>query len=208
MGLTDEEMRDVLERAEEIQQASHDRDELSSEIAGLIEAAGQVGLTRGAVEQALRERLHLTVHPPAAGELVFAQSEDRRFYVAEVLSSSEEKVEVRFLRGSQHTLTPGQLRPLTFLPGQKVMVHWPWWGPWKCTVVHYDAQGRWVKLSDGWSETRMFPIAEVWLNPLRARSEPRRLYAFANCGSSSIAASTCARASSNRPSASSAVASP
>jgi hypothetical protein len=61
------------------------------------------------------------------------------------------------------------------------MVHWPWWGPWKCTVVHYDAQGRWVNLSDGWSETRMFPIAEVWLNAPRARNEAgsvrRRLYA-------------------------------
>ena len=180
MGLTDEEMRAVFERAEEIQQASQDRNELSAEVENLIAAAAQVGLTRSAVEQAVRERLHVTVEPPAVGSLVFAQSEDRKFYVAEVLASSGEQAAVRFLRGSQHVVTLDQVRPCTFLPGQKVMVHWPWWGPWKCTVVHYDEQGRWVKLSDGWSETRMFPIAEVWLSPPRATTDVsvrRRVYA-------------------------------
>ena len=105
--------------------------------------------------------------PPAAGSLVFAQSADRKFYVAEVLSTSPEVVEVKFLRGGEHSVTLDQLRPCAFVPGQKVTVNWPWWGPWTCTVISYDARGQWVKVTDGWSEERIFPIAEVWLNPKR-----------------------------------------
>jgi hypothetical protein len=168
MHLSDDDLRDVLERAEQIQFASRSRNELSAEVEGLIEAAAAVGLTRSAVERALRERLDLSMTPPAVGEMIFAQSADQKYYVAEVLSSSPESVDVRFLRGGQHTVTLDQIRPCSFLPGQRVTVNWPWWGPWTCTVVSYDAKGQWVNLSDGWGETRIFPVAEVWQNPKRS----------------------------------------
>jgi hypothetical protein len=181
MGLTDDDVRDVLERAEQIQLASRSRSELSAEVEGLIEAAAAVGLTRSAVERALRERLDFAMTPPAVGEMVFAQSADQKYYVAEVLSSSPENVEVKFLRGGRHSVTLDQIRPCSFLPGQRVTVHWPWWGPWTCTVVSYDANGQWVNLSDGWGETRIFPIAEVWQNPkkspLSVASARTRIYA-------------------------------
>ena len=74
-----------------------------------------------------------------------------------------------------------ELRPCSFLPGEKVVCPWPFWGPWTCTVLNYDADKRRIKVSDGWSETREFPIEEVWLNtPRRPRSERRaraRVYA-------------------------------
>jgi hypothetical protein len=167
MHLSDAELRDILERAEEIQLASRSRSELSAEVEGLIEAAAAVGLSRSAVERALRERLDFAMTPPAVGSQVFAQSADRKFYVAEVRASSPELVEVKFLRGGEHSVTLDQLRPCSFLPGQKVSVNWPWWGPWTCTVISYDARGQWVKVTDGWSEERIFPISEVWLNPKR-----------------------------------------
>lgn len=167
MHLSDEQLREILDRAEEIQLATRSRNELSAEVEGLIEAAAAVGLGRSAVERALRERLDFSMTPPVVGALVFAQSADRKYYVAEVLSTSPEVVEVRFLRGGEHSVTLDQLRPCSFLPGQKVSVNWPWWGPWTCTVISYDARGQWVKVTDGWSEERIFPIAEVWLNPKR-----------------------------------------
>jgi hypothetical protein len=170
MHLSDEQLRDILDRAEEIQLATRNRNELSAEVEGLIEAAAAVGVGRSAVERALRERLDFAMTPPEVGALVFAQSADRKFYVAEVLTSTPEAVDVRFLRGGEHSVTLDQLRPCALLPGQKVSVYWPWWGPWTCNVLSYDARGQWVKVTDGWGEERMFPISEVWLNPKRNRT--------------------------------------
>jgi hypothetical protein len=66
MRLTDDELRDVLERAEEIQRTS-----------------------RG-----------------------------------DVVSISGDDLRVRFLRGSEHTVTADQVRPCSFVPGQRVMCEW------------------------------------------------------------------------------------
>lgn len=167
MGLTHDELREVLARADEIQNASRQGAELSVELEAVIAAAEEVGLTRPAVERALRERLLLPAAPPAPGTLAFARSADGKHYPAEVLSCSPSEVRVRFLRGSGHTVTLDQLRPCTLLPGERVVCNWPMWGTWTCSVVAYDATKRKVKLSDGWGYTRTFPLAEVWLAPPR-----------------------------------------
>jgi hypothetical protein len=164
MQLTDEELRDVLARAEEIQRASRHGDEMSAELEAVIGAAEEVGLARPAVERALRERFALSA-PPKVGAQTFAKSVDGNFYVAEVLSTSTEGVRVRFLRGSEHFVTLDQLRPCAFIPGAQVVCDWPWWGKWTCTVVSYDAAKQRVKVNDGSGYTRTFPIAEVWLDP-------------------------------------------
>ena len=122
-----------------------------------------VRLTDEELRNALRERLEFgAIAPPEIGSLVFAQSADGKYYVAEVLSVQSEAVRVRFLRGSQHTLTLDQVRAASFLPGERVVVNWPWWGPWTCTVISYDEQKEKVKLSDGWGDSKSFPISEVW----------------------------------------------
>ena len=120
-------------------------------------------LTDEELRVALRERLELgAIAPPEAGALVFAQSADGKYYVAETLSVTEENVRVRFLRGSQHTVTLDQVRPAAFLPGERVVVNWPWWGPWTGPVTSYDAEKGTVKVSDGMGTTKTFPISEVW----------------------------------------------
>jgi hypothetical protein len=167
VGLTSDELREVLARAEEIQRASGQSDEMSAELEAVIAAAEEVGLARPAVERALRERLDLPAPPPAVGSLAFASSADGKFYVAEVLSISSEGVRVRFLRGSEHLVAADQLRPCSLIPGERVVCNWPMWGTWTCTVVAYDAARRKVKLSDGWGYTRTFPLSEVWLAPRR-----------------------------------------
>lgn len=167
MGLTHDELREVLARAEEIQTAAQEGEEASVELEAVIAAAEEVGLSRAAVERAIRERLDLPAAPPEVGTLAFARSADGKHYAAEVLSVSPDEARVRYLRGSDHMVTLDQLRPLTLIPGQRLVCNWPMWGPWTCTVVAYDATRRRVKLSDGWGYTRTFPLAEVWLAPPR-----------------------------------------
>ena len=178
MRLTDQELRDVLARAEEIQQATRHSDDMKAELEAVIGAAEEVGLARPAVERALRERFDLPVRPPAAGEMVFASSTDGNSYVAEVLSVSTDAARVRFLRGSEHAVTLDQLRPCSLIPGERLVVNWPWWGAWTCTVVAYDAAKQRVKVNDGWGYTRTFPLREVWLAPIRNAGGSRaRIYA-------------------------------
>jgi hypothetical protein len=166
--LTDEELRDVLTRAEEIQRATRTGPAAQKELEAVIGAAEEIGLERSAVERALRERLALTL----------ARSTDDKYYVAEVVSVTPDNIRVRFLRGSENDVTLDQLRPIAFNPGERLTVDWPMWGQWTCTVVSYDAARRRVELSDGWGETRSFPIDEVWVKPKREENSlgRRRVY--------------------------------
>ena len=175
MRLGDQHIRDVLTRAEEIQSHALDGDAMHTELQAVIEAAQEVGIPRAAVERALRERLNLPATPPAAGDLVFAKSADAKFYVAEITSVADDGFGVRFLSGGEHTVALDEIRPCSFMPGERVVVAWPWWGPWTCTVVSYNAAKRRVKVSDGWGETRVFPVAKVWLNPPRTPASGNRI---------------------------------
>lgn len=179
MRLTDEELRDVLTRAEEIERGSLHSGQMNAELEAVIEAAEATGLPRRAVELAIRERFALPAVPPAVGSLAFAKSAGTKFHVAEVLSTSADGARVRFLQGSEHSVTLDQIRPFSLIPGERVTVTWPWWGPWTCTVVSYDAAKQRVKVSDGWSD-KTFPLAEVWIDPPRrpdlAIATRRRVY--------------------------------
>ena len=175
MRLTDDELRDVLARAEEIQRTSRHGHEMHAELEAVIGAAEEVGLTRPAVERALRERLNLPAALPAPGTLAFATSADGNAYVSEVLSISADSARVRFLRGSEHLVTPDQLRPCSLIPGARVVCSWPWWGPWTCTVVGYDAASQSVELSDGWGSTHTCSLGRYGLPPremLAGRGRP------------------------------------
>ena len=173
MRLTDEQLRDVLSRAEEIQSSSRSGPEADAEREAVIQAGMAVGLQRTAVERALREQFRAPLAPPAPGELVFAQSADDKYYVAEVLSTTPESARVRFLWGSEHTVPLDESRPSRFLPGERIMCDWPWWGPFKATVIRYDAAKQRVRVSDGWGSTKTFPVTEVWLDALG--HEPSKL---------------------------------
>lgn len=182
--LTDEELRDVLARAEEIERATRHGDDWNAEVAAVIGAAEEVGLSRQAVERALAERLNLPTTPPVVGALTWARSADGKAHVAEVLSLTQQEARVRFLRGGEHRVTLDELRPCAFIPGERVACHWPKWGPWTCTVVAYDAGKQRVKLSDGWGYTRTFPVSELWLPSTKddQKAAGRRVYAFLVAG--------------------------
>lgn len=177
MRLSDDELKAVLARAEEIERASPRAQALRAELEAVVGAGEAVGLSRSAVERAFLERTGIGVEPPGPGSLAFAESADGKYYAAEVLAVEPGAIHVRFLRGGEHVVAPDRVRPCSFLPGEKVVVDWPWWGPWTCTVVSYDADRGWVEVTDGWGDTRSFRIAEVWLNPSKPPTRRTRVTA-------------------------------
>jgi hypothetical protein len=164
-------MRLVLERAAQLEQLAP----LSpADIETLLQAADETGIPRAAVERALRERYATPRFTPVVGSLVFAPSADRNAYVAEVIAASEHGYTVRFLRGGEHVVAAEELRPCSFLPGQRVYVKWPGWGSWPGTIASYDASQQTLAVSDGWAETKNFHIADVWLGPVKPKYGPNR----------------------------------
>lgn len=174
MGLAHDDIRAVITRAGEIQNATAPD---QAEIEALIQAAAEVGIERSAVERALRERMATSMALPAVGDLTFAKSADDKFYAAEVVAVTNDTVRVQFMRGGVHTVSVDELRPFSLLPGERVVVQWPWWGPWTCSVLSYDAAARYVTVTDGWGETRIFPLSEIWLAKPKAGPAKRMLYA-------------------------------
>ena len=170
MPLEDHDIRAVLARAQEIELSTHSD---AAEIERVIQAAEEVGISRTSVERAFRERLLLPIRASSAGDVVFARSSDNKYYTAEVLAVDADGVRVRFLRCSEHQVAANEITPCTLLPGERVICPWPWWGPWTCTVLSFDAANRRVTVSDGWGETRDFSITEIWTTPPRARDQQR-----------------------------------
>jgi hypothetical protein len=165
MALTDDELRNVFARAEEIDRAARRERDRDADIAAIVSAGEEVGISRSAIERAIRELPHFPAAPPAVGELAWAQSVNGRFYVAQILAHADDSSRVRFLHGGEQTVTFDQLRACAFVPGERLVCDWPWWGRWTCTVVQYDPIKRRVKLDDGWGARRNFSIGEVWLPP-------------------------------------------
>lgn len=188
MRLTDEELREVLARAEEIERVSRAGSEWSAEVAAVVGAGEEVGLSRGAVERALTERLDRPIAPPSPGSLAWAQSADGNAYIAEVLSLSGTGARVRFLRGSEHEVTLDQLRACALIPGERVVCDWPWWGPWTCTVMGYDQATQMVKVNDGSGYTRTFRIAEIWQAPRKTPGSNARAKVYAMLIGAGVAA--------------------
>jgi hypothetical protein len=115
----------------------------------------------------------LPQRPLAEGEQVFARSNDGKFYVADVIETEPGGVHVEFLRGGEITVAADQLRRCQILPGDKLRVNWPWWGPYTGTVVSFDAKREMVTLSDGWSE-EVFELDQVWQEPPKTPAALRR----------------------------------
>lgn len=178
MQLSDEELRQLLARAEEIQRTARAGPAWNSELQAVIGAAEEVGIERHAVERAIAERYSVAA-PPAAGDMVWARSVDGKFYAARVVSASEHGARVEFLGGSERSVTADDLRPCALVPGERIVCNWPWWGRWTCTLVKYDPERERVKLDDGWGDSRWFKLDQVWLAPQRAEPETssrRRIY--------------------------------
>lgn len=173
MKLTDDDIRDIVARAEELQ---HGDNPVGTEAEALMRVGEDVGISRPAMQRALQERLE-SQFQAEVGDLVFARSTDSRLYAAEVLSRGEHTYTVRFLRGGERTVADNELRPAPILPGDRVMCPWPGWGDAPATVVGYHAEQKALTVSDGWHKVRM-PVRNVWLAPPTPDRDRRgRIYA-------------------------------
>ncbi len=165
MHLSDEQLRAVLARAEDIQRSSSVSNAWNTEVQLIVEAAEELGLSRQSIERALAERRDFFPEPPRVGQLTWARSTDGKYYVAQVLGVSSNGATVQFLRGGELNVGADGLRPCAFLPGERIACDWPWWGPWTCSVVGYEPDSRMVRLNDGWGASESFHIADVWIAP-------------------------------------------
>lgn len=160
--LSPEEIRTLLERAQEIHQQQQLRLDDSAEVDSLVGAAVEAGVPREAMVQALRERLAAVGRPPEVGDKAFAKSADGRYYVAEVLEADDFQARVRFFSGQEASVPKSDLRPFSILPGQKISANWPSWGWAGANVVGYDPQGLRVEVSD-WASKAWVPLADIRL---------------------------------------------
>jgi hypothetical protein len=177
MQLTSEELREIIARAEEIQKGAVTTAARDAEFIAVINAAEEVGISRYAIERALRERFALPAKSIEVGDRVFAKSSDGRFYVAEVTETEAGGFQVEFYRGGEHSVSADEVRPFRILPGDKLTVDWPWWGKYTGTVVRYEDKHELVTLSDGMSE-ESFELDKVWLEPPKTRDAERRVRIF------------------------------
>ena len=185
MALTDDDIRAIVARAETLQRSG----DLSGDDADVLMRTGEeLGISRSAMERALRDRLGTTLKP-AEGDLVFARSADDKFYAAHVLSPAEHGYRVRFLRGGEREVDADDLRACPFLPGDRVTCPWPGLGTWTGTVVSYDADNSVLTVYDGWAETATFAVRDVWVVPRSAeRQRQKRIYAALLAGGAAAGA--------------------
>jgi hypothetical protein len=127
---------------------------------------------------ALRERPSYSGPALVPGARVFARSNNGKYYVAEVLAAEPGGCRVEFLSGGEHVVSMDELRPCTFLPGDRVTVDWPWWGVYTCTVVSYDAASECVTLTDGWGSEEVFEMDKVWIEPPKDEAKRARTRAY------------------------------
>jgi hypothetical protein len=154
--LTEQQAREVLARAEEI----HFGGDITSD--AVLRAAEEAGLSREAVEQALRERFQHLEAPPHKGELVFAKSGDGCFYVAEVLDATPDAASVRFLAGGTRNVGVQDMRQASFTPGQRLTVNWPGYGWHPASVISYDVGTGELKVR-GWAAETTVSTSDVRL---------------------------------------------
>lgn len=173
MKLSDDDIREIVTRAEALQRSEGGP---GTDAEALVLASDELGISRGAMQRAVQERLQARFNPQA-GDIVFARSTDDRFYAAEVVDQAGYSFTVRFLRGGERVLPVDDVRPPPFLPGERVMCPWPDWGDAAGTVVSYNADRQTLTVSNGWHKTRV-PVRNVWLAPDRKPSSSRsRIYA-------------------------------
>lgn len=160
MTLNQDQLRDVLARAEEIR-LQRGITPSQRDIEEVLSVAEEAGLDRESVLQAVRERLSVLGEPPKNGDRIFAKSSDGNYYVATVQDAKDGVLKVRFAQGGDHTVNAMDVRPCSFLPGQKVVCPWPSWGWWTCRVLSFDASRDELRVTDGWGSEEVFPVSNV-----------------------------------------------
>lgn len=168
--LSQEDLTTVIRRAQALEAEKLTTLEPQTNLETFVSAAEEMGISREAVMQALREKMGHPLEGIAPGDRVFAKSADGAFYMATVTALQNNAVTVHFMNGSDHTVALTDLRGPSILPGQKLQVNWPGWGWWTVTVEKYNSQKEKVTATDGMS-SKSFSLTEVRLPIERTKRE-------------------------------------
>lgn len=124
--LTDDEQRQVLDRAQQLLSADQKLDVYRA----FIDAAEEVGIPRNAVEQALLERLNTPKLNVAPDAMVWAPGADGHLYPAKVKSTTETHAEILFSNGAHSHVLLDQIQSFALTPGLKIEAQLPSWNYW------------------------------------------------------------------------------
>ncbi len=158
--LTQDELNEVLRRAQQIQDVTA---QPAPDLEEYVNAAEEAGISREATLQALRERLGYPVDTPLPGNLVFARSADGHFYIGKLERVDGQKATVKFLNGSVVPVTQGDLREITLGPGQKVNYFSPSTAMWlNAPVVRVNMEAMTATVNT-WGTEETVPLEKVRL---------------------------------------------
>lgn len=143
------------------------------DLAALVEAAHEAGLSKDSVALALRERLAERQNWYKPGDLVFSLSADGRWYPSVFLSIEGSRIHVRYLTGGESICEPHQIRPFVMTPGQVIDAYYA--KMWcKSYVVRFNSDSRNVTVNIWGGE------AVISLEHVRSRPEKRKLDSMLN----------------------------
>lgn len=161
--LSDEELRETIQRAREITEQSRDLGSPEGGLEEYLKAGEELGIPRGATMQALRERLLISSESFAAGQMVFAPSMDGYWYPATIRETDEHTATVHFVNGGEHTCALSDMRPLSLIPGRKLQADLKFWGWWDGVVISYNPESGKVHVDcDGTKEK--VPLSKLRLS--------------------------------------------
>jgi len=167
LGLSEEELRAVTRRAEEIAAASASAGSLEASYDSCLRAMVEMGVPQEAALQALREHLNLHAADVEPGQRVFAPAADGFLYPATVESVQGGTAQVRFAAGGHAECQARDLHPFSLTPGTIVSACWKGDDSWYAARVRtWDAEKERVKVVyrlDGAVET--VPLTRLRLAP-------------------------------------------
>jgi hypothetical protein len=171
--LQPQEMSEILRRAQVLESAAPQHTPQhapQSSVDSFLQAAEELGLSRQALVQALRERSGQALEGVEPGDAVFAKSADGAFYAATVLETKSHSAVVRFASAGDHEVALPDLRRFSILPGQKLEAKQGFWGWLPAEVEKYDPQKQKVTVSDGFN-SKAYPLTEIRLPVEKTRRE-------------------------------------
>ncbi len=164
-------IKEILNRATEIDASQSLSVEENPEYDNLLRSADEAGIKRESVLQALRERLGYVEQPLKADDFVFARVPSGEGYPANVISVESDGVLVKFTSGATLKVPRSAVTPFLGLPGDQVMVPWTdsWWT--LGSVDEYVPEKKMVRVK-AMGKTKYFMLHELKQPPVGAKAAP------------------------------------
>ncbi|MDI9638592.1 tudor domain-containing protein [Kamptonema cortianum] len=158
---SDEEMSQILRRAQEIASSEQALLDDQQEWRPIIDAAEEAGLNRDSVMAAIRERLAEQAIEHQPGEIVLAKSPDGHSYPAVFQSTKPSGVVVRYLTGGEGTVPITDIRPFSMIPGMKIDVLSNSYKMWlRAEVIRFNPDSRSITVNC-WSSEEVLPLERI-----------------------------------------------